>query len=48
MTGKSISTIEIRKAGYDKYDFVFRLPNGGIFLNIFFEDIVFRVTTLCK
>lgn len=45
MTEKTISTIEIRKAGYDEYYFVFRLPNGGIFLSIFFEDIVEAVAT---
>jgi hypothetical protein len=28
MTGKTISTIEIRKVGHDEYSFVFRFPNG--------------------
>jgi len=45
MIGKNISSIEIRKAGHDEYYFVFRLPNGGIFLSIFFEDIVEAVAT---
>jgi len=32
--------IEIRKADENEYYFVFRLPNDGIFISIFFEDIV--------
>ena len=35
---KSGSQIEIRKAGGNEYYFVFRLPNDGIFISIFFED----------
>lgn len=45
MFGKNISSVEIRKAGYDEYYFVFRLPNGGIFLSEFFKDIVEAVAT---
>ena len=37
---KDGSQIEIRKAGENEYYFVFRLPNDGIFISIFFEDIV--------
>ena len=32
--------IEIRKAGDNEYYFVFKLPYNGIFISIFFEDIV--------
>ena len=32
--------IEIRKAGDNEYYFLFRLPKDGIFISIFFEDIV--------
>ena len=37
MIGKNISSIEIRRAGYDEYYYVFRLPNGGMFVSIFFD-----------
>ena len=37
---KGGSQIEIRKADENEYYFVFRLPNDGIFISIFFEDIV--------
>jgi uncharacterized protein YegP (UPF0339 family) len=37
---KGRSQIEIRKADENEYYFVFRLPNDGIFISIFFEDIV--------
>lgn len=37
---KGRSQIEIRKADENEYYFVFRLPNDGIFMSVFFEDIV--------
>lgn len=37
MIGNNISSIEIRKAGYDEYYYVFRLPSGGMFVSIFFD-----------
>ncbi len=40
--------IEIRKAGGNEYYFVFKLPYNGIFISIFFEDIVEAVATAEK
>ena len=39
MTWKNISSIEIRRAGNDEYYFVFRLPNDGLFVSIFFDSM---------
>lgn len=36
---KSRLQIEIRKAGDNEYYFLFRLPDGGIFISKFCEDI---------
>lgn len=39
MTAKDFPQIEIRRAGSDEFYFVFRLPNGGMFVSIFSEDM---------
>jgi hypothetical protein len=40
MTKKNTPPIEIRKAGTNEFYFVFRLPSDGIFMSIFFENIL--------
>ena len=45
---KSDLQIEIRKAGDNEYYFLFRLPNGGIFISKFFEDNLEAVSTAEK
>lgn len=37
---KGRSQIEIRKAGGNEYYFLFRLPNDGIFISKFFDDVI--------
>ena len=39
MMSKGIPQIEIRSAGSDEFYFVFRLPNDGMFVSIFFENM---------
>ena len=39
MTENIIPQIEIRKAEIDEFYFVFRLPGGGMFVSIFFENM---------
>ena len=45
---KSGLQIEIRKAGENEYYFLFRLPNGGIFISKFFENILEAISAAEK
>ena len=45
---KSGLQIEIRKAGENEHYFLFKLPNGGIFISKFFENILEAISAAEK